>query len=89
MRDAPVRDCLVTLTTLGPPAAAVFSLWTEQYYGAQAAAAIDLIGRECDKISHHVKLHPVQLSLDIRHVAYIRPDHMRARRHILAARTAV
>ena len=47
VRDAPVRDCLMTLTTLDPPAAAVFSLWTEQYYGAQAAAAIDLIGREC------------------------------------------
>lgn len=54
VRDEPVRDCLMNLTTLDPPVAAVISLWTEQYYGEQAAAAIALIARECDSAAAYL-----------------------------------
>lgn len=46
VRDEPVRDAMMTLTTLDPPAAAVISLWTQQYYGDQIRAAIALIQAE-------------------------------------------
>lgn len=48
VRDEPVRDAMMTLTTLDPPAAAVISLWTQQYYGEQTRAAIALIAAESD-----------------------------------------
>lgn len=48
VRDEPVRDCLMTLTTLDPPAAAVISLWTQQYYGEQTQTAIALLESESD-----------------------------------------
>ena len=35
VRDAPVRDSLMTLTTLDPPVQGLVSLWTEQHYGEQ------------------------------------------------------
>mgnify|MGYP000910450409 CR=1 FL=1 len=38
----------MTLTTLDPPVVAVVSLWVQQYYGAAASAAIELLARECD-----------------------------------------
>lgn len=46
VRDEPVRDAMMTLTTLDPPVAAVISLWTEQHYGEQVRAAIALIEAE-------------------------------------------
>lgn len=54
VRDEPVRDCLMTLTTLDPPVAAVFSLWTSQYYSAQTTAAIAVIDRECDSAAAYL-----------------------------------
>lgn len=48
VRDEPVRDAMMTLTTLDPPAAAVISLWTQQYYGSGTRAAIELIEAESD-----------------------------------------
>ncbi|MEO6792723.1 MAG: hypothetical protein ABI253_08080 [Mycobacterium sp.] len=48
VRDEPVRDAMMTLTTLDPPAAAVISLWTQQHYGEQVRAAIALIEAESD-----------------------------------------
>jgi hypothetical protein len=48
VRDEPVREAMMTLTTLDPPAAAVISLWTQQYYGAATRAAIALIEAESD-----------------------------------------
>ncbi|CAN5227205.1 EthD domain-containing protein [soil metagenome] len=40
VKDAAVRDSLMTLSTLDPPAAAVVSIWTQQSYGNQVQAAI-------------------------------------------------
>lgn len=48
IRDEPVRDAMMTLTTLDPPAAAVISLWTQQHYGQQIRAAIALIEAESE-----------------------------------------
>lgn len=39
VKDAAVRDSLMTLTTLDPPVDAVVSVWTQQSYGPQVAAA--------------------------------------------------
>ena len=41
VRDAAVRDALMTLTTLDPPVQALVSLWTQQYYGDQTTTALD------------------------------------------------
>ncbi|OBH17864.1 hypothetical protein EHH44_05975 [Mycolicibacter terrae] len=54
VRDEPVRDAMMTLTTLDPPAGAVVSLWTEQYYGKQARAAIGLIAAESDSAAAYL-----------------------------------
>ena len=48
VRDDPVRESLLTLTTLNPPAAAVVSMWTQQYYGEPTQAAIALLQAESD-----------------------------------------
>lgn len=54
VRDEPVRDSMLTLTTLDPPAAAVISLWTQQYYGEQTRAAIALIEAESDSAAAYL-----------------------------------
>ncbi|MET0899485.1 MAG: hypothetical protein ABWY45_16375 [Mycobacterium sp.] len=41
VKDAPVRDSLMTLSTLDPPVNAVVSIWAQQSYGPQVSAAID------------------------------------------------
>ena len=43
VRDGAVRHSLMTLTMLDPPVAAVVSLWTQQCYGDQMTAALDLL----------------------------------------------
>jgi hypothetical protein len=54
VRDSAVRHSLMTLTTLDPPAAAVVSLWTQQCYGDQAKAALDLLAQECDQLGAYL-----------------------------------
>ncbi|MBU9763463.1 hypothetical protein FR943_06350 [Mycobacterium sp. TNTM28] len=54
VRDEPVRDSLMTLTTLDPPGAAVISLWTQQYYGEQIRAAIELLRAEADAVDAYL-----------------------------------
>lgn len=54
VRDQPVRGAMMTLTTLDPPAAAVISLWTQQYYGDQIRTAIDLIEAQCDSVAAYL-----------------------------------
>ncbi|WP_422746785.1 EthD domain-containing protein [Mycobacterium sp. WMMD1722] len=45
--DAPVRESLMTLTTLDPPVVAVVSVWTRQYHGAELRAATEILAAEC------------------------------------------
>jgi hypothetical protein len=54
VRDAAVRQSLMTLTTLDPPAAAVVSIWTQQCYGDQIAAALELLTAECDQLAAYL-----------------------------------
>jgi hypothetical protein len=54
VRDGAVRHSLMTLTTLDPPVAAVVSLWTQQCYGEQTAAALDLLAGECEQLGAYL-----------------------------------
>jgi len=54
VRDSAVRQSLMTLTTLDPPAAAVVSIWTQQCYGDQIAAALELLAEECDHLAAYL-----------------------------------
>ncbi|WP_409427397.1 hypothetical protein [Mycobacterium sp. SMC-11] len=54
VRDEQVRDSMMTLTTLDPPAAAVIGLWTQQYYGEATRAAIALIEAESDSAAAYL-----------------------------------
>ncbi|MGH3558988.1 MAG: EthD domain-containing protein [Mycobacterium sp.] len=61
VRDDAVRHSLMTLTTLDPPVAAVVSLWTQQCYGDQIAAALTLLDAECDQLAAYLVTESVPL----------------------------
>ncbi|OBR99717.1 hypothetical protein A9W98_28885 [Mycobacterium gordonae] len=61
VRDSAVRDSLMTLTTLDPPAAAVVSVWTQQCYGEQMTAALRLLAAECDQLAAYLVTESVPL----------------------------
>ena len=54
VRDAAVTHSMMTLTTMDPPAAAVVSMWTQQCYGDQMAAALRLLADECDRFAAYL-----------------------------------
>ncbi|BBY37094.1 hypothetical protein MMAN_12280 [Mycobacterium mantenii] len=54
VRDSAVRHSLMTLTTLDPPVAAVVSMWTQQCYGDQTAAALKFLGQECERLAAYL-----------------------------------
>ena len=54
VRDAEVRDSLMTLTTLDPPVQAVVSLWTEQHYGEQVRTALDLLAARSEHLAAYL-----------------------------------
>ena len=62
VRDGAVRDSLMTLTTLDPPVAAVISLWTQQCYGDQVAAALRLLEGEADSVAAYLVTESVPLA---------------------------
>src|ERR1700742_2441651 len=62
VRDAAVTHSLMTLTTLDLPAAAVVSLWTQQCYGDQMAAALDLLAKECELLGAYLVTESVPLA---------------------------
>jgi hypothetical protein len=57
----------MTLTTLDPPAAAVVSMWTQQCYGDQTAAALQLLEDECDQLAAYLVTEsiPLQAPLEL------------------------
>lgn len=61
VRDSAVRDSLMTLTTLDPPAVAVVSVWTQQCYGEQMSAALRLLAGECDQLAAYLVTESVPL----------------------------
>jgi hypothetical protein len=54
VRDAEVRESLMTLTTMDPPVVAFVSVWTQQSYGAQVQAAAALLQRECGDVAAYL-----------------------------------
>src|SRR3974390_855009 len=61
VRDDAVRHSLMTLTTLDPPVAAVVSMWTQQCYSDQMAAAINLLAGECEQLAAYLVTESVPL----------------------------
>ena len=61
VRDDAVRQSLMTLTTLDPPVGAVVSLWTQQCYGDQTAAAFDILAGECERLAAYLVTESVPL----------------------------
>jgi hypothetical protein len=62
VRDSAVRDSLMTLTTLNPPVAAVVSIWTQQCYGDQIAAALTLLQTEAEQVAAYLVTESVPLA---------------------------
>jgi hypothetical protein len=61
VRDSAVGHSLMTLTTLDPPVAAVVSLWTQQCYGEQMTAALNLLAAECEQLGAYLVTESVPL----------------------------
>jgi hypothetical protein len=61
VRDAEVRESLMTLTTMDPPVMAFVSVWTQQSYGAQVQAATALLGKECGDVAAYLVTESVPL----------------------------
>lgn len=54
VRDAPVRDSLMTLTTLDPPVQALVSLWVQQHYGEQVRRAVDILEPVAEQVAAYL-----------------------------------
>lgn len=67
VRDSAVRDSMMTLTTLAPPVAAVISIWTQQSYGKQVTAAVDLLAQIDDSVAAYLVTESVPMAP---------PDHL-------------
>ena len=61
VRDAEVRDSLMTLTTMDPPVVAFVSVWTQQSYGAQVQAVTARLQTECDDVAAYLVTESVPL----------------------------
>ena len=61
VRDAEVRDSLMTLTTMDPPVVAFVSVWVQQSYGAQLRAVTALLQKECGDVAAYLVTESVPL----------------------------
>ena len=61
VRDAPVRDSLMVLTTLDPPVQGLVSLWTDQHYGNQVQAALEVLAPHADQLAAYLVTESVPL----------------------------
>lgn len=61
--DFSVRESLMTLTTLDPPARGFVSLWVDQHYGEQVRAALDVLRPYCDHLAAYLVTESVPLRL--------------------------
>lgn len=62
VRDAPVRESLMTLTTLDPPIQGFVSLWTQQSYGAATSRALELLTREVENTAAYLVTESVPMA---------------------------
>jgi hypothetical protein len=61
VRDAEVRESLMTLTTMDPPVVAFVSVWVQQSYGEQVQAATALLQQECGDVAAYLVTESVPL----------------------------
>lgn len=61
VRDAAVRESLMTLTTLDPPVQAVVSLWSDQHYGDQVRAALQTLRPHAESVAAYLVTESVPL----------------------------
>lgn len=61
LTDAAVRDSLIAMRTLDPPVVGFASLWTQQYYGPQTQAALELLRAEADRADAYLVTESVPL----------------------------
>jgi hypothetical protein len=61
VRDTPVRDSMMTITTLDPPVVAVISVWTQQHYGDDVESALRVLAPECDELAAYLVTESVPL----------------------------
>lgn len=61
VRDAVVRDSLMTLTTLDPPVVGLVSVWTQQSYGPHVVGTLDRLGAECEQVDAYLVTESVPL----------------------------
>ncbi|MFO7163184.1 MAG: EthD domain-containing protein [Mycolicibacterium hassiacum] len=54
VRDAAVRDAVMTLTTLDPPVAALVTLWTQQHYGVAVREALGRLADEAEQVAAYL-----------------------------------
>ena len=54
VRDAPVRESIMTLTTLDPPVQALVSLWVQQSYGEQVSRALEILRSEAEQVAAYL-----------------------------------
>ena len=54
LRDTPVRDSLMQLTTLDPPVQAFVSIWTQQHYGDQMRAVLRVLEAEAEEVAAYL-----------------------------------
>ncbi len=54
VRDAPVRESMMVLTTLDPPVQALVSLWVQQSYGEQVSRALEILGSEAEQVAAYL-----------------------------------
>ena len=54
VRDAPVRESIMTLTTLDPPVQALVSLWVQQSYGEQVSRALEILRSEAAQVAAYL-----------------------------------
>lgn len=54
VRDGAVHDALMRLTTLDPPVQGFVSLWTQQHYGPQVQAALELLRPHAEALAAYL-----------------------------------
>ncbi|MFM8599702.1 MAG: hypothetical protein ACKOB8_11975 [Mycobacterium sp.] len=54
VRDAPVRDAVMTLTTLDPAVQGFITLWSQQHYGDAVRAALDLLRPMAEQLAAYL-----------------------------------
>lgn len=54
VRDAPVRDSLMVLTTMDPPVQGLVSLWTDQHYGEQVQKALAVLAPHAEQLAAYL-----------------------------------